>query len=120
MVLDAPEPEAATLFDTYEGIIERVLNAGGLDAVDWPWQMHGGMVAAGLVDVDTVVHTRSWPGGSAGAMLNVANIGQLRAKFLDAGMTEQQLDRLGGYLRDPRMVIRGLLTISTIGSRPGS
>jgi SAM-dependent methyltransferase len=118
MVLDAPEPEAATLFDTYEAIIERILDSGGLDAVGWPWQMHAGMLAAGLVDVDTTVHARSWPGGSAGTLLNIANIGQLRTKLLDAGMTGEQLDRLSGYLRDPRMVLRGLLTISTVGRRP--
>jgi hypothetical protein len=75
------------------------------------------MTTAGLVDVDTVVHARSWPGGSAGALLHAANISQLRTKFLAGGMTDEQLDRLCQFLRDPRMVLRGLLTISTLGRR---
>jgi hypothetical protein len=35
-------------------------------------------------------------------------------------MTGEQLDRLSGFLHDPRMVVRGLLTISTVGHRSGS
>lgn len=118
LVLAAPEPEAATLFYAYETGIEQILAAHGLDAAEWPWQLHGAMVGAGLVDVDTAVHARSWPGGTAGAELNVANIGQLHDKLLDVGMTVEQLNRLCGFLRDPRMVVRGLLTISAIGRRP--
>jgi hypothetical protein len=38
--------------------------------------------------------------------------------MLEAGMTGEQLDRLSEWLRDPRMVVRGLLTISTIGRQP--
>lgn len=117
MVLDAPEPEAATLFYAYETCVDQILTVRGLDASDWPWQLHGAMVGAGLGDVDTAVHADSWPGGTAGAELHVANIGQLRDRLLDGGMTAEQLDRLAGYLRDPRMVVRGLLTISTIGRR---
>jgi hypothetical protein len=74
----------------------------------------------GLVDVDTIVHTRSWPGGSAGALQRTANIAQLRTRILDAGMTGERLDRLCRLLGDPRMVVRGLLTISTVGRRPAS
>jgi SAM-dependent methyltransferase len=119
LVLAAPEPEAVTLFSAYETILEQILDARAVDH-DWPWQVHAAMASAGLVDVDTAVHARSWPGGSAGALHHAANISLLRATILEAGMTEEQLDRLSGFLRDPRMVVRGLLTVSTVGRWPAS
>jgi SAM-dependent methyltransferase len=119
LVLAAPEPEAATLFYAYETVIEQLVGAGAVD-LDWPWQVHAAMASAGLVDVDTAVHARSWPGGSAGALHNAATISLLRPRILEAGITGKQLDRLSGFLHDPRMVVRGLLTVSTIGRRTAS
>jgi SAM-dependent methyltransferase len=119
LVLAAPEPEAATLFSTYLTAVEQILTAGGVDH-DWAWQIHAAMITGGLIDVDTVVHARSWPGGSAGALHHTANISLLRTRILEAGMTGEQLGRLSGFLRDPRMVVRGLLTISTVGRQPAS
>jgi SAM-dependent methyltransferase len=117
LVLDAPDPEAATLFYDFETVVERLVGAHAVD-LEWPWQVHAAMARAGLVDVDTTVHARSWPGGSAGALHYAATISLLRTRILEAGMTSQQLDRLSGFLRDPRMVVRGLLTVSTVGRRP--
>jgi len=119
LVLAAPEPEAAELFYAYETVIEQLVDARAVD-LDWPWQVHAAMAGAGLVDVDTAVHARSWLGGSAGALHHAATISQLRTSMLEAGMTGEQLDRLDGYLRDPRMVVRGLLTVSTLGRRPAA
>jgi SAM-dependent methyltransferase len=119
LVLATPEPEAAALFLAYTAAVEQLLTARGLDR-GWAWQVHAAMASAGLVDVDTAVHARSWPGGSAGALHHAATIRLLRPRLLEAGMTGEQLDRLAGYLRDPRMVVRGLLTVSTVGRRPGS
>jgi SAM-dependent methyltransferase len=119
LVLAAPEPEATTLFPAYLSALGQVLSAGGLDH-DWAWQIHTAMTTGGLVEVDTVIHARSWPGGSAGALHHAANISLLRTRILEVGMTGEQLDRLAGFLRDPRMVVRGLLTVSTIGRQPAS
>jgi SAM-dependent methyltransferase len=119
LVLAAPEPEAATLFPAYLTAVEQLLTARGLDH-GWPWQVHAAMTSAGLVDVDTVVHARSWPGGSAGALHHAANIHLLRPRLLEVGITGEQLDRLSEFLHDPHMVVRGLLTISTVGRRPRS
>jgi SAM-dependent methyltransferase len=119
LVLAAPEPEAGTLFYACETIIERIVDARAVD-LEWPWQVHAAMASAGLVDVDTAVHARSWPGGSVGALHYAATISLLRTRILEAGMSGEQLDRLSGFLRDPRMVVRGLLTISTVGRRPAS
>jgi SAM-dependent methyltransferase len=117
LVLTAPEPEATELFYAYETIMEQLVDARAVD-LHWPWQVHGAMAGAGLADVETAVHARSWPGGSAGALHQAATISLLRPRLLEAGMTGEQLDRLSGFLRDPRMVVRGLLTVSTVGRRP--
>jgi SAM-dependent methyltransferase len=119
LVLAAPEPEATRLFSAYFAILGQILDARAVDH-DWPWQVHAAMTGVGLVDVDTAVHARSWPGGSAGALHNTATISLLRTRMLEAGMTGEQLERLSGFLRDPRMVVRGLLTVSTVGRRPAS
>jgi len=119
LVLAAPEAEAVTLFYAYINTVAQILDVRAFD-VEWPWQVHAAMASAGLVDVDTAVHARSWPGGSVGALHNAATISLLRTRMLEAGMTGEQLDRLSGFLRDPRMVVRGLLTVSTVGRRPAS
>ena len=119
MILAAPEPEAARLFHAYLTSVERIMEAHAIDR-EWPWRVHAAMASAGLVDVDTAVHARSWPGGSAGALHHAATISLLRTRIIEAGMTGEELDRLSGFLRDPRMVVRGLLTVSTVGRRPAS
>jgi SAM-dependent methyltransferase len=118
LVLAAPEPEAEELFYRFETVVEQLTAAQAVD-LRWPWQVHAAMAAA-LVEVDTAVHARSWPGGSAGARHYAATISLLRSRILEAGMTGEQLDRLSEFLHDPRMVVRGLLTVSTIGRQPGS
>jgi SAM-dependent methyltransferase len=117
LVLAAPEAEAEELFYRFETAVEQLTAARAVD-LQWPWQVHGAMASAGLVEVDTVVHARSWAGGSAGARHYAATIRLLRPGILEAGMAGEQLDRLTGYLHDPAMVVRGLLTVSTIGRRP--
>jgi SAM-dependent methyltransferase len=119
LVLAAPEPEAVRLFDTYMNSVEQMLRDARAVDVEWPWQVHAAMTGAGLADVDTVVHARSWPGGSAGALHHAATISLLRTRILAVGMTGEQLDRLCGFLRDPRMVVRGLLSTLTVGRQPG-
>jgi SAM-dependent methyltransferase len=116
-VLAAPTPAAAALVDTYHRVlVEHVLPAHGNDPT-WAGQVHAAMLAEGLTGLDTVVHARSWPGGTAGALLIGANIAQARADFLAAGMTDAELDELQRLVTDPRLVVRAPLTYSTIGRR---
>jgi SAM-dependent methyltransferase len=117
-MLAGPDPEAGALFDSYTRAVRDILAAGGNDA-HWARKVHGIMLDDGLIDVDTELHARSWSGGSAGALLNIVNIGQLGAELRAAGLTDVQLDRLRALMRDPRLVLRGLVTYSTIGRRPG-
>jgi ubiquinone/menaquinone biosynthesis C-methylase UbiE len=117
MTLAAPTPAATALVETYHNLlIEQVLPAHGNDPT-WAGQVHAAMLAEGLVDVETVVQARSWPGGTAGALLIGANITQLYAEFLEAGMSAAELDELLRLVRDPRLVVRGHFTYSTTGRR---
>lgn len=116
-LLVSPDPDAAALFDTYHRALRGIMAAGGND-LTWPGQVHAAMVEDGLVNVDTVYHARAWPGGTAGARLHIINVGQLPAELRAAGLTDAQLNRLRLVADDPRTVVRGLMTTSTIGRRP--
>jgi SAM-dependent methyltransferase len=118
MVLAAPDPEAAALFELYHDLlVERVLPPKGNEP-GWGSRVHATMLAEGLTDVDTTITSRSWPGGTAGALLIAANIAQLRDDFLNAGATVAQLDRMCELVNDPRLVLRGHFMYSTVGRRP--
>jgi SAM-dependent methyltransferase len=117
LVLAAPDAESAALFDEYQKtLIEEILPANGNDPA-WAAQVHGAMLAAGLVEVETVIHSRSWPGGSPGALIVAANIGQVRDELHKRGYTDAQLDELRRLVTDPRLVLRGNFTYSTSGRR---
>ncbi|MFD7815392.1 class I SAM-dependent methyltransferase [Streptomyces sp. NPDC059785] len=118
LVLAAPTMHAAALVDRYHVLlVERVLAAHGNDPA-WAGRVPAAMLEAGLTGIDTVIHARSWPGGTAGALLIGANLAQARAGFLAAGMTRAELDELGRLVHDPRLLVRGHLTYSTIGRAP--
>jgi SAM-dependent methyltransferase len=117
-VVAAPTPEDAVLVEAYyDLLVERLLASHGNDS-SWAGQAHAAMLAEGLTDVRSVVHARSWDGGTAGTLLIEANVAELRAEFLEAGMDAAQLDRLRALVSDPRLVVRGYLTHSTTGRRP--
>jgi SAM-dependent methyltransferase len=119
-VLTAPDPEAEALVDAFHTVlVDQVLAANGTDP-RWAGQIHAAMLAAGLIHVDTVIGSRSWPGGSPGALLLAANIGQVRDKLLAAGLTAAQLERLKHLVADVRLVLRGHLLYSTVGRLPGA
>jgi hypothetical protein len=118
LALAAPDAETAALVELYHStLVERVLPAKGNDP-GWASRVHAHMLDEGLVDVDTVIDSRSWPGGTPGALLLAANVAQLRTEFLSAGVTGEQLDRFSRAMTDPRLVVRGNFTYSTIGRRP--
>jgi SAM-dependent methyltransferase len=116
-LLVSPNPEAVELFATYHRHLREVLAASGND-LTWPKKVHAAMTEEGLVEVDTAFHARAWPGGSAGARLHAINASQLHAELQAAGFTDVHLDQLRTIVDDPRTVVRGLITTSTIGRRP--
>jgi hypothetical protein len=84
----------------------------------WARRIHQAMLDAGLVNVDTSIAAESWPGGTPGALLIATNVTELRERFLNGWFTPQSLEELSAVVTDPRLVVRGHLTYSTIGYRP--
>lgn len=117
-VLDAPDAESAALWEEYQLTLRRLLVAGGNEET-WGVNLHALMRAAGLVDVDTEISSRSWPGGTPGALLTVANVAQMRAGFRAEGWDDERLERLERLCYDPRMVVRAQFMYSVVGRRPG-
>lgn len=117
LVMDIPSEELRELFDRYQAtLVGQILPSRGTDT-GWAPRVHAEMVAAGLSDVETEIQASAWPGGTAGAMLIVVNLGQLHEEFLAAGFTEAELDRLRALMTDPRFVVRGHFTYCTTGRR---
>jgi SAM-dependent methyltransferase len=120
LVLAAPDPESGALFNSFQAtMVNEILRGNGTDPA-WAPQIHAAMLDAGLVDVDTTISSRSWPGGTPGALLSGANIEQVRGELLAKGFTEDQLDSLHRLIADPRLVIRGNIVYSTVGRRPAA
>jgi SAM-dependent methyltransferase len=117
LVLAAPDPSSAALVERYhDAVVGRLLPGNGNDPA-WAGKMHAAMLAAGLSEVDTRIRAASWAGGTPGALLIAVNVVQLRAGFLSAGFSERELGRLSSLASDPRLVVRGHFTYSTIGRR---
>jgi SAM-dependent methyltransferase len=117
MVLAAPGIEDAEIYTLYQETVgTRVFAATGTDRI-WARRIHSAMIEEGLSDVDTVIHSRAWPGGGPGCRLIGATLGQLRGRLLAAGVGADQLDRVELLLRDPRLVLAGHLLFSTSGRR---
>jgi ubiquinone/menaquinone biosynthesis C-methylase UbiE len=119
LVLAAPDTESAQLVEDYHHTMEtKVLPARGNDPY-WAEKVHGVLLDEGLVNVTTEIRARSWPGGTAGAVLIAANLAQLRDDFIAAGFAAERLDQLSALVHDHRLVLRGHFMYSTIAYRPG-
>ncbi len=115
-VLSAPDPDTAALYERYQVALLAVFRSAGNDT-GWAADVPAAMLDAGLVDVDTAVHARSWSGGSPGCLLPALVSRELRDRLVEAGVTADDLDRLRAALADPRLVLLGNLTWSTTGRR---
>ncbi|MGS2616205.1 class I SAM-dependent methyltransferase [Micromonospora sp. LZ34] len=116
-VLTAPSDDAAKLFAQVTDAMLGILQSHGADLA-WAQDVHAELAAAGLVDVDTVTHSRSWPGGSTGASLYVTNSRQLEPELLDAGLSAGQLEAFRKLLRDPGFAVMSYQFVSARGRRP--
>jgi SAM-dependent methyltransferase len=116
IVLDAPTPDDTALFGRYQRMLLDILD----NDPTWAVRIHSAMVAAGLREVDTAIHSPVWTAGSSGALLATVNLALFRARLLGAGLTAADLDRLEWLVREPRsgLVIRGHFLFSTIGRAP--
>jgi SAM-dependent methyltransferase len=114
VVLSSPWSETAELYQRYQQALMGMFAAAGNDP-SWSVRVHAAMVAAGLVDVRTKVHARSWTGGTAGCRLPIAVSDQVREQLFGHGLDADDLDLLRAHLADPRVVVLGNLTWSVVG-----
>lgn len=119
LVLDAPSAADAELVQAYHDTLMTLVRKNGNDPL-WATRTHAEMLRAGLSEVETLIEAKSWPGGTAGAMLVRANVAQLHREFLGAGFTAERIERLRDLVTDPRLVIRGHYMFSTVGRRSRS
>jgi SAM-dependent methyltransferase len=113
-VLTAPSDESAKLFQqVVEGMLDA-LQGRGADLA-WAQNVHPEMAAAGLVDIDTVTSSESWPGGSTGASLLEVNCRQLEPRLIAAGYPPEQLSAFRSLTRDPRFAALSYQMVSTRG-----
>lgn len=116
-VLATPDPRAYDLFAGYETALASIFKASGNDP-RWSQRVHGAMRDLGLSEVDTEGWQRSFAGGTGAGLLAYSGSTELRDKLIEAGMTADELTLLGRLALDPRLVLRGILLLSTTGRKP--
>jgi SAM-dependent methyltransferase len=116
-VLTTPDPRAYDIFTAYETYLTKVLRASGNDPM-WCRDVHGVMRGAGLSDVDTQAWQRSWIGGTGVCLLAYSGSKQLHDRLVEAGMSPDDLETMRRLALDPRLVLRGMLLLSTTGRKP--
>ncbi|WP_432975040.1 class I SAM-dependent methyltransferase [Dactylosporangium sp. CA-233914] len=117
MLVHAPTPQAAAAFDTFQDGLLAILETNGAD-VGWARRAPAAVRAAGMVDVETIVHNRLWPGGGAGNLLHVSNSYQLHDALLGAGLRVEELELLREAMQDPQTLAYCYWMFTTIGRRP--
>ncbi|WP_433379059.1 methyltransferase [Actinoplanes sp. CA-142083] len=115
-VLTTPDQRLHEIFAHYETALSQVLRSAGQDPT-WCRGLFGAMEDAGLEDVDTQSWQGSWRGGTGAALLAWAGSTEQRERLIAAGMTADELDLLAELALDPRVVLRGILLLSTMGRR---
>ncbi len=116
-VLATPDPAVQDIFARYGDALRRTLEAAGNDPT-WCRRVFAAMEGIGLTDVDTEAWQRSWRGGTGSCLLAYSGSKELRPKLLAVGMAAEELDTMARVAMDPRLVLRGMLLVSTLGRRP--
>lgn len=115
-VLATPDPRAYEVFAAYERALTRVLVRSGNDQT-WNRLKHAAMLELGLEDVDTQGWQGSFAGGTGVCLLAYAGSAELHDRLVQAGMTADDLKFLRRIALDPRLVLRGIMLLSTTGRR---
>jgi protein-L-isoaspartate O-methyltransferase len=116
-VLASPDPDADRIFGEYERALVKVLTASGNDQT-WNRKKHGVMIDLGLEEVDTQGWQGSFAGGTGVCLLAYSGSQELNDRLVDAGMKQEDLDALRRLALDPRLTLRGIFMLSTIGRKP--
>jgi ubiquinone/menaquinone biosynthesis C-methylase UbiE len=119
MVLSAPSEEDRQLYDRFQEIIGgKVFAASGTDR-GWARRVLDQLITLGLADVNVVIASTGWAGGTAGGRLVAASIRQTYDQLVQVGMTGSELDHVRDLLEgDPRLVLVGHLLYATSGRKP--
>ncbi|MBO0870478.1 MAG: methyltransferase domain-containing protein [Micromonosporaceae bacterium] len=116
MVLATPDPRVPGIFQRYENAMSQLLRGNGLD-MTWARGVHGAMREDGLTGVETEGWQRSFAGGTGSALLAHGASQELRDRLVGVGMPAEDLDVMAAVTLDPRLVLRGVLLLSTIGRK---
>jgi protein-L-isoaspartate O-methyltransferase len=116
-VLATPDPRAHEIFAHYEAALASIFKASGNDPT-WARRVHTAMRDLDLTDVDTQGWQGSWSGGTGAALLAYSGSSELHDKLVESGMTAEELETLRRLAVDPRLVLRGILLLSTAGRKP--
>jgi SAM-dependent methyltransferase len=116
-VLATPDPRVPELLAEYEKALNAVLSAAGMDET-WNRRKHSAMLELGLEGVDTESWQGSFAGGTGACLLVYSGSKELQDRLVGAGMKLDDLEVLRRLALDPRLVMRGILLLSTIGRRP--
>jgi protein-L-isoaspartate O-methyltransferase len=116
-VLATPDPRAYEIFAEYEKALTAVLTKSGNDQT-WNRMKHGAMIELGLEDVDTQGWQGSFVGGTGVCLLAYSGSKELHDRLVEAGMKADDLEAMRKLAVDPRLVLRGILLLSTVGHKP--
>jgi ubiquinone/menaquinone biosynthesis C-methylase UbiE len=116
-VLSTPDPRAFEVFAEYEKALTKVLVTAGNDQT-WGKLKHQRMQELGLEGVDTEGWQGSFSGGTGVCLLAYAGSKELHDRLVEAGMKPDDLQAMRRLALDPRLVLRGILVLSTIGRKP--
>ena len=111
-----PSADVALFHEVVAGILTEVERHGA--DMSWGRRIHGAMAAAGLRDIDTLVHVESWTGDRAGTMLYDINSRQLQPRLEAAGIPADRLGEFRKLTRDPRFTALSYEFVSTRGRKP--
>jgi ubiquinone/menaquinone biosynthesis C-methylase UbiE len=112
------DPVAAALFHRSYSAVIQLLEQHGRPA-GWGRELYQRFRAEGLVDVGMEGQLAIWPGGSARARLDRANLEQVRAEAIKAGLlTDHEIEQVLALLDDPTVSFSSPIMFSAWGRRP--
>jgi ubiquinone/menaquinone biosynthesis C-methylase UbiE len=117
-LLLAPEPFSAaqSLYESYIAAKLRLLKDAGV-RLTWGREIPTAMREAGLTDIDAEPHVQQWKAESPGTALQVHNTWHLRARLVEAGMSDEQLHQLRTLMTSDNFLATSCIMYSVQGRR---
>ena len=119
MVVAAPDPGAAELYERYQRIKTATFDDTGTDR-GWATRVHQELVARDLRGVETSIHSSYWTAGGPGLALELALMRQLTPKLLARGLSQAELAAVRQLMHDPALIVTGHPLYSTAGRAGGA